>query len=114
MTAITRYRGDTKPFKFVRTVDGEVVDITDRTYKLTVSSLQNPSAAEAVGAQIFQVNGVITDAAAGEFEFRPTAEQTDVDPGKYYFDVEETDEDDYIETIEKDKMTFKQDITKGA
>lgn len=113
MTVITRTRGDTWPDLFARTESGVAVDITNRAYLLTVSSLKNPSASEATAAQQFQVVGVITDAPGGLFKFTPTAAQTNLIPGTYYYDVQETiTATGEIRTLSKDKYKITQDITK--
>lgn len=108
MTVITMTRGDSYPHPFSRTEDGEAVDITARTYLLTVNSQKNPTDET---TQLFQVVGVITDAAGGLFEFTPTDVQTDQTPGTYWYDVQETDGAN-IRTLTKDKYKITQDITK--
>lgn len=110
MPEITRYRGDTIPDKVVvKDTDGNVVNIAGYTFLLTVASEKEPADDT---TEEFQVVGSITDAANGVVEFAPTALQTDITPGVYYYDVQMTTPAGRIGTILKDKYTILQDITK--
>ena len=110
MTTIYRYRGDTAPDRVtVRDTDGEIVNITDYTFLLTVNSNKAPSG---TSGQVMQVAGVITNAAGGTVVFSPTAQQADILPGKYYYDVQMTDSDGMILTILFGAYIIRQDITK--
>lgn len=104
MSNITRYRGDTAPDLF-----SLPIDITNYTFRMTVDTLQNPPDDTTA---LFEVVGTITDAAAGEFEFEPTAMQTDLPIGTYYYDVEYTDAAGRIKTVAKGKYKIIQDISK--
>ena len=110
MSSITRYRGDTAPDRFTITSEGIPVDITGCTFKLTVNSERDPTDAT---NQLFTVNGVITSAPAGNVDFSPTALQTDIAPGRYYYDVQMTDATTAIRTVQKGSYRIVQDITKS-
>lgn len=110
MSVITRYRGDTAADQFTITRDGVAVDITGSTFKLTVNTEQNPTD---ITNQLLSVTGTITDAAAGQMEFAPSALEADQTPGDYYYDVQMTDASGGIRTIIKGRYRFKQDITKS-
>ncbi len=110
---ITRKRGDTFPIRLTLTDDGTAVDITGYTFKLTVdSSPDPPETTDPSATEIFQVAGVITAAASGQFEFRPLASDMNQTPETYFYDVEMIDPSGYIATIAKGKFTIQQDITK--
>ena len=106
---ITRRRGDTFPIQLVVTSDGAAYSITSCTFLLTVDPAPNPTTS---GNNLFQVAGVITTAASGEFEFRPSAANMDLTPGTYYYDVQMTNASGYIVTLSAGKFIITQDITK--
>lgn len=110
LATITRYRGDTRPDKFtLTTAAGAVVDITGYTFRLTVNKRKNPTD---ITAQVFTVTGTITNATAGQYEFRPSAGQVNVPPGTYYYDVEVTDTGGYVTTLGVGSYIFVQDVSK--
>lgn len=111
MTDITRTRGDTyaDEFEIKSQTTGLVINITGHTFLLTVDTMQAPTDSS---TNLYQLVGNITDAAAGLVEFAPTAVQADVVPGRYWFDVEMTDDQGRIRTIDSGKYTYVQDITK--
>lgn len=85
---VTRYTGDTFPEKF-ELVDeaGTAIDITGRTFVLTVNSEQNPGSGD---PDLYQLTGSIVDAEAGTFEFPVSAGQSLSDAGDYHFDIRMT------------------------
>ena len=103
-------RGDSVARGFTR-VDaaGVAINITGRTYILTVNTVKNPESG--VGAELFAVVGVITDAAAGDVAFAPTAVQTDTTIGNHFYDIEETAAG-LVETVMKGRCEIVQDISK--
>ncbi len=102
-------RGDSDAKGFiVQTAAGVAVNITGFTFKLTVNTDKNPSP----GTELFTVAGVVTDAAAGKVGFAPTTANTDQTPGKYFYDVEQTDAGGLISTIIKGVCQIIQDISK--
>lgn len=108
-TVINRYRGDTKPWKFRITVDDEVANITGYTFVLTVDEKKNPPDET---TKKFSMNGVLTDPEGGIVVFYPLEVQMDLTPGTYYYDIESTTVEGYIETLVLDKLVVIQDITK--
>ncbi len=104
-----RYRGDTAPY-VIKVVDenGDPVDISEWSFKLTGSKKENP---DSINDQIFSIPGTVTSGVDGEVTF--TFLETDVDViGEVYVDVESRDEEGFIETLDKGKFVFRQDITK--
>jgi hypothetical protein len=109
---ITRFRGDTKADLFtIKRSNGQLVDITGFTFRMTVNDLENPSTGTP-GNILMAITGVITNATKGEVEFAPTALQADQTPGSYFYDVEMTDVASRITTIAKGSYVFTQDISK--
>ncbi len=106
-------RGDTDPIQFRLTdSDGNPIDITSYTFRLSVDSVENPlDATRPTATEIFAVDGTITDAAAGRFEFVITTVMSDQTPGTYYYDVERTN-GTKSRTIVKSTFQIMQDITK--
>jgi hypothetical protein len=115
---ICRFRGDTTPIKRRVTQSGSpsVIDITGFNYLLTVNTSKNPdlNASPVVGAQQFQIVGTLTTPANGQFEFRFDGSPNPalLDPGTYYYDIQQTDGSGNVRTIAKGKYIVKQDITK--
>ena len=109
MAKITRYRGDTVPDQFTLTdADENPVDITGYTFTMTVDTLKTPPDNTTL---VYQLTGTITNAAAGEFEFAPSAVQADL-TGNYWYDIQMVDGGGAIQTLVKDKYVYTQDITK--
>ena len=110
MTDITRKRGDTHAVEFAVTdSSGTAIDVTGYTFLFTVDPNKYPATS---ADNVFQLTGVITDAAAGLVEFAPTALQADMTPGTYFFDCQMTDDNSRIRTIDSGKFKIVQDITK--
>lgn len=110
MTSITRFRGDTAADTFfIKNSAGVIVNITGYTFKMTLNPNKAPLDAL---AQMYQVVGVIADGPGGKVTFTPTALQTDVLAGKYYYDVQMIDTSGAITTIALDAYIYKEDITK--
>lgn len=108
--AIVRYRGDTVADEFtVKDAAGVAVNITGFTFKLTVDTLKAPPDNT---TKLYDITGIITDAANGVVEFVPTSPNANQTPGKYFFDVQMTDGSGRIQTIQTGTYTYKQDITK--
>ncbi len=102
-------RGDSDAKGFaVQTSAGLAVNIAGFTFRLTVNTDKNP----APGTELFTVVGVITDASEGKVGFAPSAVDTDQTPGKYFYDVEQTDGSGAISTIIKGACEIIQDISK--
>jgi hypothetical protein len=69
----TRVTGDTQPIRLTQTdASGNVVDITDYSFRLVVDPNENP---ESSATNLFEVSGSIVSATGGVFEFALTDEQ---------------------------------------
>jgi hypothetical protein len=110
MSDITRYRGDTSPIQIVvKNPDGSIRDVDGESFLLTVSAEANP---QDTTGQVFQSVGSIQGASVdGRVDFPVTSDAAD-NIGTYYFDIEKTDGDGKVQTIEKGQFIFLQDITK--
>lgn len=107
---ITRYRGDTNPETFSITDENGAVNITGRTFTLTV----DPSKAPGDDTNnILQLSGVIVDGPGGLVAFTPTEIESEaLVPGGYWFDIEMTTGSEKL-TIVVDKFKVLEDITKS-
>lgn len=103
-------RGDSDAKGFViQDSSGVAIDITGFSFKLTVNSDKAPS--DQTNEQ-FTVIGVLTDATNGKVAFNPTTTDTDINPGTYFYDIEQTDNGGLISTLLVAKCIIVQDITK--
>lgn len=104
-------RGDSDAKGFVvQDSAGVAVNITGFSFRLTVNTDKNPT--QNVGEELFTIVGVITDAVNGKVAFAPTSTDTDQIPGKYFYDVEQTDGSGLISTVIKGVAQIIQDISK--
>lgn len=107
---ITMMRGDTYPIK-VTLLDGATglpVDLTNKTGKLTVTSIKDPADNT---TKVFDVAGVLTATPTdGVMNFTPTSANTAV-VGKYYYDIQISGTS-YVRTVVKDQFIITQDNTK--
>ena len=110
MSAITVYRGDSYPLVYVlrNKTTGLAINITDYTFKLTVSSEKDPVDES---SKKFSVDSVIVSATEGRFSFLPT-EANNSEVGKFFFDIQMTTALGHKKTIAKDKYIISQDIGK--
>lgn len=103
-------RGDSSAKGFIiQDSDGAAIDITGFSFKLTVNSEKDPT--NTVNQQ-FTIVGVLTDALNGKVAFSPTITDTDITPGTFFYDIEQTDSGGGISTVIKAKCLIVQDITK--
>ena len=103
-------RGDSDAKGFVIQDSDEVaIDITGFTFKLTVNSEKAPS--DQVNEQ-FSIVGALVDALTGKVAFAPLTSDTDITPGTYFYDIEQTDSGSRISTLIVAKALIVQDITK--
>lgn len=103
-------RGDSSAKGFIIQDSNSVaIDITGFTFKLTVNSEKDP--VDQVNEQ-FSVTGTLTDATNGKVAFAPTTMDTDITPGTYFYDIEQTDTGGRISTLIVAKVLIVQDITK--
>ncbi len=103
-------RGDSSAKGFiVQTSAGVAIDISGFSFKLTVNSEKDPTT---TANQQFTIVGAITDATNGKVAFSPLVTDTDIDPGTYFYDIEQTDGSGAISTLIIGKALIIQDITK--
>ena len=103
-------RGDSSAKGFtVKDSDEVAINITGFTFKLTVNSEKDPTDTT---NQKFTVVGAITDAPNGKVAFSPTTANTDIEPGTYFYDIEQTDGGAAISTLIIGKCIIIQDISK--
>lgn len=87
--AVSRYRGNTAPEEF-QLVDnnGNAIDITDRSFILTVNPASNPVDNT---NDVYELTGVITNASNGLYRFPISQTQADsAAAGEYFFDIKMT------------------------
>jgi hypothetical protein len=108
---LTYYRGDSYPqiFTILNAATGAAVDITGYTFKLTVNRDRKPTDAS---NQLFQIAGIIADAAAGQVSFSFESGHTGINPGQYYYDVQMTTDTGDVRTIVKAVFEVTMDVTK--
>lgn len=103
-------RGDSDAKGFIiQDSAGVAVDITGFSFKMTVNSDRDPT--DQVNEQ-FTITGVIGVAANGTVSFAPTVIDTNITPGIYFYDIEQTDVSGAIKTVIKGRVKIIQDITK--
>lgn len=112
--AIEWYRGDSFPLELTikDKATSEAIDISGYTFSLTVDTLTAPPDNT---TKVFEVSGVVDGDQAtntGKVSFTPTAENTDLTPTTYFYDVQMIDGSGNIRTIAKNKWKISQDITK--
>lgn len=106
--ALERKRGDTAPDKVRVDFAGGIAGFS---YKMTVNTLKAPPDNT---TQRMQSIGVVTsDLLGGDVIFPWVPGDADQVPGKYYYDIQQTDTAGKIKTIAKNVYVFFQDITKN-
>lgn len=106
VTAIKRYRGDTKDVVLFLTKDKVIFPLAGASAILSVSTEKSPTG----NTYLFQSTAVV-DEAEGSLSFPITTENAD-NLGDFFYDVQLTDVSNKISTILKGKWGFEQDITK--
>lgn len=103
-------RGDSDPivFELWSLLDESAIDITGRTFLLTVDPEENPASPS---GNLFQLTGAAITAADGTLQFPITTTQSNQTPGTYYYDIQMTTSSKLM-TIAKGKFVIVQDITK--
>ena len=105
---LKRKRGDTNfiPFQ-IQDSDCNPVDISLWTgFLLTIDTRKTPDDATTV---LQQITGTIIDAALGRIGFSPDGT---LDPGRFYYDAQATDDNGKKRTFAEGRYTVSQDITK--
>lgn len=108
---ITRRRGDTyaNEIQVVSNVDGVTpIDITGYSFLQTVDPERKPADDT---NNLFQIIGVILNASSGIVGFSPSDVQAD-NLGKYFHDIQMTDDSGKIRTVAAGRYTLVQDVTK--
>jgi hypothetical protein len=109
MHDLERRRGDTYADRFYITDGvGKPLNITGFSFKLTLDRRPEPTDSS---TQVYQLTGVITDAANGVVEFAPTIEQAN-QVGVFHYDMQMTDAQSRTRTVVVARYAYKQDITK--
>ena len=107
------FRGDAYPINLLikDNNSGKEIDLTGYSFVMTCDSIKDPPDNS---TKLFSVDGVIPDQTTdiGRVVFTPTTTDTDLDPGKYYYDIQMTDPSGNVRTIAKYKFIIIQDITK--
>lgn len=102
-------RDDDDPKTFtIKDNAGLVIDISSWTFILTVNSVKDPDAEPIAFPAITGV--LTTDGTDGKVDFSPGAGDTDVAPGKYFYDIQRTLPSK--KTLIKGVVEIVQDITK--
>ncbi len=106
-------RGDSDPRVFtVLQSDGVTVeDVSGWTFTLTVNSEKDP--ADQVNEQFSLTGALVTDGTDGQVAFTPTTGETDVAPGKYFYDIERKIGGTSVKTLIKAVCLIVQDVTKA-
>ncbi len=103
-------RGDSNAKGFIRQDSaGAALDVTGFSFKLTVNSEKDPAD---TSNQQFTIIGALVDAVNGQISFAPTTGDTDIAPGTYFYDIEQTDAGGGVATLIIAKCVIVQDITK--
>ena len=105
------YRGDFYPkiLTFTDKLTRAPIDLTGMDLTFTVNSERNPTT---TGNELFKIDGVIVDAAAGKASFTPTAENTNLPNATYYYDVSAAVGVESKRTMVKGTFVIEMDIGK--
>jgi len=103
-------RGDSTPMTFQMQDENSVdIDITGRSYLMSVNTEENPVAPT---TNTFQLTGALgAGPPTALVTFTPTVVNTDITPGEYYYDIQETN-GAALRTVVKGVFEVQQDITK--
>jgi hypothetical protein len=107
---ISRTKGDTYAEEFtVKDSAGAAIDVTGFSFLLSVDPNPDPSDDT---TRLFQITGVLVDAANGRISFAPSALQADqLEPDTYFFDIQQTDGASAVRTIAKGEYIVLPQIT---
>lgn len=86
---------------------GVAIDISTFSFIMTVNSEKSPT--DLTNEQ-FTISGTIVDGPNGKVSFEPLTSDTDITPGKYFYDIEQTDGSE-VKTLVKGVVTITQGIT---
>lgn len=109
-----RERADTFPWQVTYT-EGKAKDPLNLTgwtaITLTVVTIADPPDATTM---LFQITGVVTDAANGVVEFEPSPAQADQEPDTYFQDVQGINPAGKVRTLSKGTWIVRQDRNKDV
>lgn len=108
---ITRKRGDTyaDQITVTDTNTGLPVNILGYLFVLTIDPSDTPNSAV---NNLYSLQGVILDAAAGTVAFTPSSLQADQICKTYFYDIQMTDTSGLKRTIASGKYVYEQDVCK--
>ena len=86
-------------------------NVSTSTFALTVNSEKDP--ADATNQQFTVAGSFVTNGFDGQVQFEPTTTDTDIAPGKYFYDIQETTAGGQKDTLIKGVCRIIQDITKA-
>ena len=111
MPNITVYRGDNWPLLITvkNAATGAVINITGYQFVLTVDRKENPPTPSTT--MVFDIDGVLTDAANGQVTFTPSSVNHST-VGNFYYDIQMTNTQNNKKTIAKGQYIISQDISK--
>ncbi len=108
---ITLIRGDSRNIQVtVKDSSGNAIDITGGTVFFTVNALEEPD--DDTGAVITKDVTSHTDALSGVSTIELTSDDTDVEPGEYWYDVQFVSTSGSVSSREKGKLLVVSDITR--
>lgn len=105
---ITIFRGDDWSTTITRKAAGTAIDITGYVYWLTVKATDTDSDAAAVLQKSFASH---LDAVNGVTVLSATNVETNIIPGKYYYDIQEVTDADVVTTFGRGKFIVLRDIS---
>lgn len=104
-------RGDTKRKIFtIKDSDGNALDVSGSTFKISIDTLKNPP--DATTLQFSIASAFVSGGTDGQIYFTPAPGDTDIPPGNYFYDLQETDINTEIDTLFKARIEIVQDISK--
>lgn len=105
---IVRYRGDTYPDSFIVFNDrtGEMIDLTNCTLKLTLSSKRVPKIEDDL---VYTLSGVVDSNNKGIVHFAPNTVDADR-VGFYWYEIELKEPQGVVRTLLTARYVYKQDI----
>lgn len=110
MSELEIYRGDSKTYTLTFTDgDGAAIDITGWTIFFTAKRLESDADADAVITKDVTSH---TSPTEGLSAITLSATDTNVNPKKYYYDIQVKKDDGSIITLTKDKLEILTDITR--
>ena len=102
-------RGDTYTHQVTETEDdGSAANLTGATYLVQMREDPDDTTYTA------QFTTTILDAVAGEWKFSLTAAQTaDLEPGLYFYDVQKTHSDGFVQTLFQGEVIVDWDVSRA-